>query len=140
MFSNPLPDDNDYRVIISEYAQRHYVKRFAKEYKGRRWEVTERSIFEQLKRVHAIQGSMKVDELKRGSGCLLFKYDFAVAQTGISPKASGNRCIIFLDIETHLQTIILLFSKDDVPKNQHETDWCIKTFQKEFPDIAKRLD
>lgn len=140
MFSNPLPDNEDYRVVIGDFAKRHYIKRFAKDYKGRQWDVTERSILEQLKRVQTIQDSMKLDELKRGSGCILFKFDFAVAQTNISPKSSGNRCIIFLDIETHLQTILILYGKNDLPKNQHESQWCLNTVEQQFPAFWSRLE
>jgi hypothetical protein len=139
MFSNPLPDKDDYRVIISDFAKRYYFKRFAKDIKGLRWDVTQRSILEQLKRIHSIQDSMKVDELKHGSGCLLFKFDFAVAQSNISPKKSGNRCIVFLDIDTHQQTILMAYSKTDTPKNQKETQWYMKTVEKHFPEIWGRL-
>jgi hypothetical protein len=140
MFTNPLPNNDDYRVVLSEYAKRYYVKRFAKDYKGTRWAVTERAILEQLKRVHAIAGTMKVDELKRGPGCLLFKYDFSVAQSGISPKASGNRCVVFLDIERRLQVILLVYGKGDMPKNQHETAWFMKLVQTEFNEMWSRLE
>ena|SRR6266550_737615 len=140
MFSNPLPDNDDYRVVVSTYAERYYFKRFTKDYKGIRWDVTRRSILEQLKRVHAIQDSMKVDELKRGSGCLLFKFDFAVAQTNVSPKASGNRCIVFLDAEIHQQTILLAYGKGDIPKNQPESQWDLKMVETHFPDLWNRLD
>lgn len=140
MFSNPLPDSEDYRVVISAHANRYYCKRFAKDYRGARWPVTERSILEQLKRVHAIQDGMKVDELKRGSGCLLFKYDFAVAQSGVSPKGSGNRCIVFLDTEKHLQTILLLYGKTDLPKNQPETQYIFSTIKHNFAELWERLN
>jgi hypothetical protein len=95
---------------------------------------------EQLKRVHAIQDSTKVDELKRGSGCLLFKFDFAVAQTNVSPKASGNRCMVFLDAETHQQTILVAYGKGDIPKNQPESQWGLKMVETHFPDLWNRLD
>ncbi len=139
MFSNPLPDDATYRVIVSDFAERYYFKRFAKDHRGLRWDVTRRSILEQLKRIHAIQDSMKVDELKRGSGCLLFKFDFTIAQSNISSKASGNRCIIFLDTEVHQQTILIAYGKGDKPKNQSESQWCLKTVEKQFPQLWKRL-
>jgi hypothetical protein len=107
MFSSQLPDDQDYRVIVGAYCTRHFIKRFAKDYPGKRWDITFRSIEQDLRRVYSLQTTQQVDELRRGSGCILFKYDFTVAQSGISPKASGNRCIIFLDTVTHQQTVML---------------------------------
>jgi hypothetical protein len=140
MFSNQLPDDQDYRVVVGAFAMRHYIKRFAKDYKGKRWDITMLSIEQDLRRVHALQSTQQVDELKRGSGCLLFKYDFAVAQSGVSPKNSGNRCVVFLDIETHAQTILLVYGKSDLPKNQHETQWIYTAVELEYPEIWKRLN
>jgi len=139
MFSSQLPDNDDYRVVIGEHASRHFIKRFAKDYKGKRWSVTLASIEQDLRRVHALQLTQQVDELKRGSGCILFKYDFAVAQSGVSPKASGNRCVVFLDTEVHAQTILLLFGKSDLPKNHHETDWIYATIRKNYTELWKRL-
>jgi hypothetical protein len=139
MFSNPLPDNDDYRVLVGAYCTRHFIKRFEKDYRGRRWEVTFSSIEQDLRRIHALQATQQVDELKSGSGCLLYKYDFTVAQSDVSPKASGNRCTVFLDIETHAQTIVLLYGKNDIPKNQHETSWVFATLQNEYKDIWDRF-
>jgi hypothetical protein len=54
MFTNPLPDDEAYLVHIAPYAQQHFIKRFAKDYPGKRWKVTLDSIREDLKRVRAL--------------------------------------------------------------------------------------
>jgi len=139
MFSNPLPDNGDYRVVTSPYAQRHYIKRFAKDYKGKRWEVTMSSIEQDLRRLHALQLTQQVDELWRGSGCLLFKYDFTVAQSGVSPKSSGNRCVVFLDMTTSVLTIVLLYGKTDLPKKTSETQYITAVMKEEYASLWKRL-
>ena len=140
MFISRLPNDIDYRVIFSSFSQRHYIKRFSKDYKGKRWILTEDSIFQQLKRIGSLQYTQQVDELKKGTGCLLFKYDFAVAQTNISPKASGNRCVVFLDIERQLEVVMLVYAKTDLPKNVSETQFIFRTIKTEFNDYWLRLD
>lgn len=140
MFSSQLPDDEDYRIFFSIYAQRYYIKRFAKDYKGKRWLITQDSIFQDLKRVHSMQMSQQVDELKSGDSCKLFKYDFAVAQSGVSPKGSGNRCIVFLDSKNHRQDILIVYGKNDLPKNMSETQYIYKTVNEQFNDLWKRLD
>lgn len=98
------------------------------------------SIEAELRRIYELQLTQRVDELKRGSGCVLFKYDFTVAQSGVSPKASGNRCIVFLDTETHAQTILMLYGKTDLPKNQGETTWIVKTVAAEYKELWARLN
>ena len=132
MFTSLLPDTEDYRIFFSPYAQRHYMKRFEKDYKGRRWAVTKDSIYQDLKRVHAIQQSQQVKELRSSEGCKLFKYEFSVAQSGVSSKKSGNRCVIFLDETKHRQDILFMYGKGDIPKNMGETQFILKTIQEQF--------
>lgn len=139
MFTSPLPDDEDYRIFFSDFAQRHYIKRFEKEFKGKRWAITLDSIFQDLKRVHSMQMSQQVDELKHGDNCKLFKYDFAVAQSGVSPKASGNRCVVFIDTERHRQDVLFVYGKKDLPKNQGETAYINKIIKDNFPEIWSTL-
>lgn len=140
MFTSPLPDSDDYRIFFTDYAMRYYIKRLAKDYKGKRWLVTQDSIFQDLKRVHSMQMSQQVDELKSGDGCKLFKYDFAVAQSGVSPKRSGNRCIVFLDISNHRQDVLIVYGKKDLPSNMGETQYIFKTVRDQFGDLWSRLD
>lgn len=140
MFTSRLPNDDDYRVVFSTYAQRHFIKRFTKDYKGKQWAVTQDSIFQDLKRIHALVDTQQVDELKCGEDCILFKYDFAVAQTKVSPKTSGNRCLVFLDIARQLQTVLLAYGKGDLPKNQQETACILGVARSKFPELWQRLD
>lgn len=139
MFTSQLPDV-DYRVIFSDYSKKHFIKAFSKKYPGKQWQATEESIFDSLRRVHAIQKSDKVGELKTGNGCILFKYAFAVAKTNVSAKASGNRCVIFLDTEVLQQTVLIVYAKTDLPKNQGETQFIMQTIQSEFSELWKKLN
>jgi hypothetical protein len=140
MFTSLLPDNEDYRVFFSPYAERYFMKQYAKEYKAKRWGVTLDSIFQDLKRVHSLQLTQQVDELKRGKGCKLFKYDFAVAQSEVSPKASGNRCVVFLDENRHRLDVLMVFHHKYLPKNVHETRYIHKVIQEQFKELWERLD
>lgn len=140
MFTSRLPSDNDFRVLFSDYANGHFIKRFTKDYKGKRWVITKDSIFEDLKRIHAKQDSQQVDELKKGKGVILFKYDFAVAQTNVSSKASGNRCVCFLDTKRLVITVLIVYGKGDIPKNKHESTYIFDTVSSEFVELWGLLD
>lgn len=140
MFTSLLTDDVDYLVFFSDYADRHYLKSFAKKYKGKRWQVTLESIFQELKRITSLQRTQQVDELKHGIDCKLFKYDFAIAQSGVSPKASGNRCIVFLDSKTHKQNILFVYCKNDLPKNMKETQYIYQVVEENFSELWSRLE
>lgn len=139
MFTSPLPDDEYYRVFFTDYSDRHFTKRFSKDYPGKRWQITLDSIYQDLRRIHSMQTTQQVDELKHGKDCKLFKYDFRVAQTNESAKKSGNRCIVFLDEATHRQDILLIYNKTDLPKNIGETAYIYQIVSEQFPDFWTRL-
>ena len=112
-----------------------------KKYKGKQWEKTESSIFEDLKRLRIVtnttQKSSQIDELKYYNGHWLFKYDFRIAGTNESAKASGNRIIGYIDNANNKIQISFLYNKTDLPKNQGETTYIFQTIKNNFPDIYK---
>ena len=143
MFLHQLTKDNKLLTIkFHPYAERHFLKRFKKEYKGKQWEVTQDSIEQDLSRIKMdksdLQKSQQVDELWYNNGCWIFKYDFRVAKTNESTKSSGNRCIVFLNSKDNLIQILVIFGKNDLPKNAGEQAYIKKTLTEEFSDIMEK--
>ena len=139
MFTHRLYNDNSlFTVEFSDYAKRHYLKRFEKEYKGKQWDITVESIFQDLSRIKTsdsdLQKTQQVDELWHKDNYLVFKYDFRVAQTKESTKSSGNRCIVFLDNATNRIAILIIYGKGDLPKNIGEQAYIVQTLDKELRD------
>ena len=57
-------------------------------------------------------------------GCYkLVKLDFAVEGTRISPKASGNRCILIVDEDTRAVKILLVYSKNEISPPNETQKW-----------------
>jgi hypothetical protein len=125
-------------VEVSNYAKRHYLKRFEKDYRDRQWDITVESIFQDLARLRTgdsdLQKTQQVDELWHKDCYWIFKYDFRIAQTKESTKSSGNRCVVFLDNMANRITILTIFGKGDLPKNIGEQDFLELTLSKEFQD------
>jgi len=139
VFTHLLPNDNNlFTVKFSDYARSHYLKRFEKDYKGRQWDVTVESIFQDMARIKTsdsdLQRTQQTDELWQKGGYWIFKYDFRVAQTKDSSKASGNRCIAFLDNTANKILVLLIYGKGDLPKNTGEQAFIERTLNEEFPD------
>jgi hypothetical protein len=140
MFTHLLFSDNNlFTVKFSDYARHHYLKRFEKNYKGRQWDITVESIFQDMARIKTIdsdlQKTQQVDELWHKDNCWIFKYDFRVALTKESTKSSGNRCVTFLDNTVNKIMILIIFGKGDLPKNIGEQAFIEQTLNKEFPDL-----
>jgi hypothetical protein len=140
MFTSLLPENPAlFNVVFSEYSKRFYCKNFYKKYKEKIWKLTEQAITDDLSRIHRqLQRTQQVDQLFHKETFWIFKHDFSVVKSGISPKKSGNRCICFLDSKNMLIEILLVFHHKDLPKNMSETQYIKSTLEAQFPDrLAK---
>ena len=139
MFTHQIFNDNHFFTVqFSDYAKRHYLKRFEKDYSGRQWDVTVESIFQDLSRLKTsdsdLQKTQQVDELWQRDKYWIFKYDFRVAQTKESTKSSGNRCVAFLDNAANKIIILLIYGKGDLPKNIGEQAFVEQMLSNVFQD------
>lgn len=142
MFSNLLPVSSTlFNVSYKEYAKNHFLKDFEKKYKGKQWEKTESSIFEDLKRLRTInnttQQSSQIDQLKYKDGYWLFKYDFRIAGTNQSTKSSGNRIVGFINNRKNILEILLIYNKNNLPKNKNETQYIEEVLLQNYRDILE---
>ena len=140
MFSNLLPVSSVlFNVTYKEYAKSHFLKEFEKKYKGKQWEKTETSFFEDLKRLrvenNTTQQSSQIDQLKHKDQYWLFKYDFRIAGTHQSTKSSGNRIVGFIDNSENKLEILLIYNKIDLPKNKKETQYIEDTISENYGEI-----
>ena len=144
MFTHPIDSDNELiRVAFSNYSKNHFYKKFEKQYKGKRWQLTVDSIVEDIKHIKRekskLQLTQQVDELWYNDHCWIFKYYFKIAGTKISAKASGNRAIIFLDTRQNRAEILTIYSKTDLPENIGEQKWIDKTLREYFSGYYAKL-
>lgn len=139
MFTHLLAkDDIPFGVEYTDYAKKHYLKRFIKSCPGTQWEYTEEAIFRDLSSIsysaQDLQQSQQVDELWHKDSFWIFKYDFKIAGKHESTKGSGNRCIVFLDNDKKLLEILMIYNKNDLPKSPDETHYIKSIIATEFPD------
>jgi hypothetical protein len=124
----------NYRVEFEPFTEKHYVKKFKKDYKDK-WLSTERTIIAVCERIDNMLLYSRAD-LISVSGCYkLVKLDFAVEGTRISPKASGNRCILLVDENTRLVKVLLVYSKNEI-SSPNETQKWKNIIKDEYGEIA----
>lgn len=144
MFTHLLPHNDIvlFRIDFSVFSKHHYLKYFEKKYSKKAWDITTESIIQDLSRIRTsvsdLQKTMQVDELWHGKDCWIFKYDFRVAGTKTSTKASGNRVIAFLDLSNNFIEILTIYDKGCLPKNKPETTFIEGVIKEEFPDYYKK--
>ena len=112
----------NYRVKFEPFTERHYVKNFQKKYKDK-WLATKRTIIAVCERIDNMLRYNRADLISISGFYKLVKLDFAVEGTRISPKASGNRCILFVDEDTRAVKILLVYSKNEISSPSETQKW-----------------
>ena len=141
MFSHLLPNvELLYIVTFNEYSNRNFCKSFEKKHGKRFWDLTKQAIADDLSRINRkLQSTQQVDELWHKGDFWVFKHDFSVVGTKMSPKASGNRCLCFLDNQKKAIEVLMVFNHQDLPKNMSETQYLRSTLDNQFPEVASKL-
>ncbi|MEK7098787.1 MAG: hypothetical protein AAB908_02705 [Patescibacteria group bacterium] len=111
-----------YAVIIELFADRHFVRSFAKKYK-KKWDVTLGAITEELQRIDDLIGKTNIAETITSVGDVrIVKTEFRVVGTNESRHNSGNRCIIAVHAQTKTVCVLLVYCKTDI-RGSRENDW-----------------
>lgn len=128
--------DVKFYVVFSKYAEKHFCKDFLKKYKTKKWSETRKTIEATLERSCAFSKTSLIDMIKfspeKNAG--IFKLDFRVAGTDVSPKGSGNRVVFHLCNITSKVTVLLVYSKNHCQKGQSETQWLLEHVKNNFPE------
>lgn len=143
MFTHLLhKDDTPYGVRYADYAKRNYLKQLQKDNPGKRWEITEDGMFEDLTRIsytdQDLQQTQQVDELWHKDDYWIFKYDFRIAGSKESTKNAGNRCIIFLDNDKKTLEILMIFHHKYLPKNTGEAQYIRRVLEQNFKEYLEK--
>ena len=131
-------EQSNYRAEFEPKAEKFYVKKFRKLYKAK-WNVTERTILDVCRRIDNMLQYNRADLILSVGFYKLVKLDFAVIGTHMSPKSSGNRCILFVDEDMRAVKVLLVYSKNDVASS-NETQWWKTLVKNEYEDIGKIFD
>jgi hypothetical protein len=128
-----------FQVEFSSYAESHFCRDFYKKYRGRMWIETKKTITDTLQRAFLVQQTSLIDVLKysQEDNIGIFKFDFKVAGTPVSPKTSGNRAVFYLCNNTGKINILLVYGKDHCDKRHSETQWVLEQIKANFPEYRK---
>ena len=124
-----------YTVLVSDYAQRHYIKSYKKKYKSV-WAKTFEAIEDILSRIEIFSRTAKVNKIHIAESCYIAKCEFTIAWSNISTHASGNRIIVFVDEEKLEVHILLTYAKTDF-WSHNETQWWQTQIKENHKDIYK---
>ena len=113
--------NQNYTVLISDYAQKHYIKSYKKKYKSVWWTTLETINF-MLSRIEVFSKTSKVNKIHISENYYIAKCEFTIAWSNISTHASWNRVIVFVNDERLEVHILLMYAKTHC-WSHNETVW-----------------
>ncbi len=126
--------DDWYKIEITPAAYKRYIKKLAKRHKAH-WDVTLIALKEEIKRIEAFLQTDKAEILHAVDGHRLVKIYFTVARSGKSAKASGHRCILYLESKTKTARILLVYSKQEL-SSPNETSKIRAQIKEDHPETT----
>ena len=123
-----------YNVVFEDYTKRHFIKNFEKKYKSK-WNKTQDDIIFVCEHIENMLLAKRADLISVAENSRLVKLDFAIFGLKVSPKSSGNRCILFLDDEIKIVKVLLVYSKNDISTNNETQAWK-NIIKSQYPELA----
>lgn len=127
----------NYEVIFEPFTQRHFIKSFAKKYKGA-WNntlkglVVEFSFFDLLFLKSTAETIVDSKEIK------ICKTEFKISGTQESRHGSGNRCIVAVNSQKAIVYVLLVYSKNDIRAVNETAEWK-KIIKENYPEYRGLL-
>ena len=128
-------DQHKYKVVFEDFTKRHFIKNFEKKYKSQ-WNKTQEDIIFVCEHIENMLLTKRAVLISVADNCRLVKLDFAIFGIKISPKASGNRCILFLDDDMGIVKILLVYSKNDISTHDETQEWK-NIIKAQYPSIGE---
>src|SRR3989344_3929841 len=117
-----LMKSTNYDVLFESFAEKHFIKTFAKKYKGA-WDITLRVITEEFRQVDLLFLKNTAETIIDSKDIKICKTEFKIAGTQISRHGSGNRCIIAIHKNTNKVCVLLVYHKNDLDGDNETSAW-----------------
>ena len=128
-------DQHKYKVVFEDFTKRHFIKNFEKKYKSK-WSKTQDDIVFVCGHIENMLLTKRADLISVADNYRLVKLDFAIFGLKISPKSSGNRCILLLDDDIRIVRVLLVYSKNDISICNETQEWK-NIVKKQYLEVEK---
>ena len=127
-----------YEVILEAFAERHFIKTFAKKYKGA-WDITFSALVREFQSFDVILEKSIAEEITdKTADVVICKTEFKISGTQQSRHGSGNRCIIALHKKVCKICILLVYHKNDLDSGNETAQWK-KLIKENYPNYCTVL-
>lgn len=127
-----------YEAIIEPFAERHFIRTFAKKYKGT-WDITLSTLKLEFEQVDFLFQKSIASVIFPSEKINICKTEFKIAGSNESRKYSGNRCIIAVYKDEKKVCVLLVYNKTDLPSGRNETVEWQEMIKEHYPEYKKLL-
>lgn len=114
---------NEYQVIVESFTQRHFIRTFAKKYKGA-WDTTFNFLLTEFKFIEALFLKNTAEYItNKDADIVICKTEFKIAGTQESRHGSGNRCIVAIHKNENKVKVLLVYHKNDLGGGSETGNW-----------------
>lgn len=127
----------NYEVTLEPFADRHYIRTFAKKYK-KAWDFTLSALIREFQSFGVILEKTIAEEITdRNADIVICKTEFKISGTQESRHGSGNRCIVAKHTKTNKVCVLLVYCKNDLGGGNETANWkrIIKDNYPEYSDV-----
>lgn len=113
-----------YKVHITPFAERYFIKRFKKKYKTK-WDITLRSLIVEFSSIEKLFDTSLVEiiSVSPDNSIKICKTEFKISGTDYSRHSSGCRCIIAVHHYDKRVFVLFVYSKTDISKSNETAGW-----------------
>jgi len=122
----------EYEVIFELFAERHFIRTFAKKYKSA-WNTTFGFLAEEFKFIDILfLRSIAEYITDKNKDIVICKTEFKISGTQESRHGSGNRCIVAIHRNTNEVFVLLVYHKNDLGGGSETGNW-IRIIKENYP-------
>jgi hypothetical protein len=125
-----------YEVSIESFAERHFIRTFAKKYKSS-WDFTLSALEREFQSFDVILEKSIAEEITdRNADIVICKTEFKISGTQESRHGSGNRCIVAK--HKNKICVLLVYHKNNLGNGNETANWK-RMIKDNYPEYAYML-
>jgi hypothetical protein len=127
-----------YDVSFEHFSERHFIKTFAKKYKGA-WDFTLETLREEFEKIDILFLKSIAEYITdRQADIVICKTEFKISGTQESRRSSGHRCIVALHRSENTVRVLLVYTKTDLSGHNETEEWK-RMIQENYPEYRYLL-
>ncbi len=128
----------NYEVIIESFADRHYIKSFAKKYK-KAWNFTFSALTREFQSFDVIlEKSIAKEITDKNDDIVICKIEFKISGIRESRHGSGNRCIVAKYKSLKQIRVLLVYHKNNIGNGNETANWK-NIIKKNYPEYKELI-